>query len=299
MRGAVPAHGRSGGPRPALVRVVPGRRPLLVLGGIALVAAVAFLLSMSTSVFAVRALEVSGGSPAVQAAVREALAEARGESLVGIDLDRLGGLVSALPSVAHASFDRAFPHTLRVRVVPERVVGVVRQGGAAYLVSARGRVVERVARTAAPALPRIWAGRSEALAPGGRVSPSLLPAVRAVAPLGQIRFPARVASVRTIDGEIRLKLRSGVDVRLGGRDDVTLKLAVAGRVLPLVAPDTTYLDVSVPERPVAGTALSDPLAPVATAPATTSTAVLASSGVTVATPLRLAHDGGAWDAVVP
>lgn len=227
---------------------------LLATGAIAAVALASFLLSTSSSLFAVRELEVSGASPTLAAEVRGALGEARGSSLVGIDLDRLGGLVEALPAVARVSFDRAFPHTLRVRVVPERVVGVVRQGKASYLVSARGRVVGAVARGASPSLPRIWARRTDDVRLGGRVPSVLLPAVHAVAPLGRVRFPARVASVRPVGDELRLRLATGLDVRLGTGDDLVLKLTVAGKVLPLLREGATYLDVSVPERPVAGTA---------------------------------------------
>ncbi len=46
-----------------------------------------------------------------------------------------------------------------------------------------------------------------------------------------------------------------MQVRLGDPVDVPLKLAVAARVLPLLQDGTAYLDVSVPERPVAGTTL--------------------------------------------
>jgi hypothetical protein len=41
-------------------------------------------------------------------------------------------------------------------------------------------------------------------------------------------------------------------VRLGDALDVPLKLAVAARVIPLLGAETAYLDVAVPERPVAG-----------------------------------------------
>ena len=53
--------------------------------------------------------------------------------------------------------------------------------------------------------------------------------------------------------ELTLRLRSGLEMRLGEPVDVALKLAVAARVIPLLDADTTYLDVAVPERPVAGT----------------------------------------------
>ena len=44
---------------------------------------------------------------------------------------------------------------------------------------------------------------------------------------------------------------------MGDMRDVDLKLAVAGRVLPLLPQGTGYLDVSVPHRPVAGAATLD------------------------------------------
>ncbi len=46
-------------------------------------------------------------------------------------------------------------------------------------------------------------------------------------------------------------LRRGPDIRLGEAADVLLKLTVAARVFPLIGEDAVYLDVSVPERPVA------------------------------------------------
>jgi cell division septal protein FtsQ len=271
-----------------------------VLGAVAVVVTVAFLLSMSTSLFSVTRLDVSGGSPEVQRAVRTALQETRGQSLVGIDLERLDGLVAALPSVAAVSFDRAFPHTLRVHVVPERVVGVVRQGGASYLVSARGRVVAQVERREAPKLPRIWAQRTESLRVGGVVSRALLPAVRTVSPLRKVGFPARVASVRVDRDELHLKLGSGLDVRLGVGEDVGLKLAVAGKVLPLLASGTTYLDVSVPERPVAGSPAAAAAAQAAAAEAAATAAAAAEAArvaaLAEAAATSEASDPGATDA---
>jgi hypothetical protein len=80
-------------------------------------------------------------------------------------------------------------------------------------------------------------------------------AVAAVAPLAAARFPARVAAVAFTDDELTLRLRSGLLVQLGEPADVRLKLAVAGRVLPLLDDDAAYLDVSVPERPVSGETL--------------------------------------------
>jgi len=52
-----------------------------------------------------------------------------------------------------------------------------------------------------------------------------------------------------------LRLRSGLEVRLGDASQLPLKLAVTAHVLPLLVAGTTYLDVAVPDRPVAGQTL--------------------------------------------
>ena len=65
-----------------------------------------------------------------------------------------------------------------------------------------------------------------------------------------------------------LRLRSGLELRLGDTRDVDLKLAVAGRVLPLLPQGTGYLDVSVPDRPVAGPPSLNSQVEVETAPST-------------------------------
>jgi cell division protein FtsQ len=218
-----------------------------VLGGVLL----SLVLARETSLFAVRTIEVAGAGPGVERQVRRALDARSGESLFALDLDAAQVDVRALPSVAAVSFDRAYPHTLRVTVVPERPVAVLRQGAGAYVVSERGRVIARAERGAKPDLARIWVARDVPLEPGGTVEGDLRTAVGAVAPLAGSRFPSRVVSVTTADG-LTLRLRSGLELRLGDTSDVPLKLAVARRILHLLPPGAAYVDVSVPDRPVAG-----------------------------------------------
>ena len=241
-----------------LGRLVPSTRALAlafaVLGGVLLTLVVA----RETALFGVRAIEVTGAPPGVERQVARALADRRGDSLVGLDLDTAGADVAALPTVADVAFDRAYPHTLRVTIVPERPVAVVRQGAAAFVVSERGRVIARVARTKRPELARIWVARDIPLEPGSIVDGELRVAVGAVAPLAGVRFPGRVASVATGDRELTLRLRSGLELRLGEPANVDLKLAVAGRILPLLPQGSGYLDLSVPDRPVAGPPGLDP-----------------------------------------
>jgi len=69
-------------------------------------------------------------------------------------------------------------------------------------------------------------------------------------------FSSRIAFVRALNGQITLGLRDGLEIKLGAPIDLRLKVAIARGILPLLAfpaaggPD--YLDITVPERPVAG-----------------------------------------------
>jgi cell division protein FtsQ len=225
---------------------------VLAAAVIAIAAGAGYLVARDTSVFAVSTIEVSGGRPAIALQVEGALAAHRGTSLLRLDLDRVRAEATAIPTVAAVALDRAFPHTLRVRVVPERPVAVVRQGATSWLVSARGRIMAALVLHQRPGLPRIWIPKGPLLTVGGMAPAELHEPLAAVAPLRASRFAARVTSVRVEPDELTLILRSGLELRLGDTTDIGLKLAVAARVLPQVAGGTRYVDVSVPERPVAG-----------------------------------------------
>ncbi len=200
--------------------------------------------------------------------MRRALAPTRGTSLLKVDLDASLRAVEALPTVASARFDRAYPHTLRVVVVPEQPVAVVRQGADSYLVAESGRVIADDGASR-PARPGADLGRTapSTLRLGAPTEGDLRTAVAAVAPLAGSRFPGRVSSVTATPEALTLRLRSGLEIRLGDAVDVPLKLAVAARVIPLLDAGTAYLDVAVPERPVAGTLNSQ--VEVETSPSTT------------------------------
>ncbi|HEY7179245.1 MAG TPA: FtsQ-type POTRA domain-containing protein [Gaiella sp.] len=245
------------GDRLELGRLVPSGRTLLMAFGAIAGMLVAIFLARETSLFGVRTIDVSGASPRVARQVERALDERRGSSLVGLDLEAARADVLSLSTVAGVSFDRAFPHTLRVAVEPERPVAVARQGAVAYVLSERGRVIARVDRHAKPGLARLWVARDVTLEPGAVVDGDLRVAVEAVTPLVGSRFPGRVVSLNTDGGQLTLRLRSGVELRLGGLRDVALKLAVAARVIPRLPVGAGYLDVSVPDRPVAGTSTLD------------------------------------------
>ena len=239
--------------------LVPSGRSLLTGFVIAALAGGAFLGARMSSVFSVDQLTVSGATPAVAAQVREALAHSRGESLLALKLDALEQQAEAVPTVAGVSFDRAFPHTLKIAVVPERPVAVLRQGSTSWLAAASGRVTSMLDRGARPGLPRIWLKRDLQVRVGDTVAGPLRAALRAVTPLVRDPLPARIATVRATDTELTFVLRSGLELRLGDRYDLPLKLALARRLLPALAGATGYLDVAVPERPVVGNSLQPQL----------------------------------------
>jgi cell division protein FtsQ len=208
-------------------------------------------VARETSLFAVRTIEVRGAPPELAARVRDALAPLVGTNLVTFDSSEANRRLATLPSVAAASYDRAFPHTLRVFVRAELPVAVARQGASAWLVSARARVLQGLATRPYPPLPRVWLPASTDVAPGDTLAGTPATAVRVLATVRRLRLRGRVRLARVGDGELTLVLGSGLEVRLGDTSDLTLKLAIARRIVPL-AQGACYVDVAVPGRSVAG-----------------------------------------------
>jgi cell division protein FtsQ len=239
-------------PREWLERSVPSRRSLVVGFGILALALGSYLLARETRLFAVDRIEVEGASPRVTGQVQRTLASLVGTPLVGLDGATVLRKVDALPTVVHASYDRAFPHTLRVTVVPERPAAVLRSGPDSWLVSARGRVIERLRSPALPKLSRIWVSAHTPVRVGAKLAGGTATVAHALGLAGA--FASRVESASYTDRGLVFRLHSGLGLLLGDGSDVKLKLAVAARVLTLLPSGSTFLDVSVPGRPVSGTA---------------------------------------------
>jgi cell division protein FtsQ len=243
---------------PALRRLAPSGRSLLVGFGLLFAAAGVFAAARETSLFAVRHIDVVGGSARARAEVRAALAGEVGRSLLKVGGDELDARVANAPDVVAISFDRSFPHTLRVVVRAERPVLLVRRGPQAWLVSGRGRVLREVKDPRRSSLPRAWVARETTIAVGDRLAPEQ--GGRAAAALAAVRPPlaGRIRFVRADRSELTFVLRNGLELRLGEIADIRVKLAIARRILALIGPGTTggYLDVSVPERPVLGSSNS-------------------------------------------
>jgi cell division protein FtsQ len=235
-------------------RALPRALALVACAG--LLAGLAYVVARETSLFALRSVEVQGASEDVAAAVVGSLGSLVGTSLVAVDGKEVVSRLEALPTVVSASVDRDFPHTLRVSVREERSVAVVRHGDGAWVVSARGRVMEAVEPGEVMGLPRVWLGDD---VPAPRPGVFLLPnegglAVQALSRV-PAEFPVRIASARgSPDDLVMVVDGSKAELRLGEASELRVKLAVAATVLESLGAHgrqtLEYLDVSLPTRPV-------------------------------------------------
>lgn len=242
---------------PAFLRVLPSGKALAIAAICVTCAGGIYALARETSMFAISRIEVRGAPPAVSRNISGALRPFVGNSLVSLDGAAVVNRLEALPTVVSAKYDRDFPHTLRVHVVPERAVAVLRSGAISWLVSARGRAMATVDRKRFRTLPRIWLPPQTRVDVGSFLSDDAGTAARALRAFAATGFARRAIWARIHDAQLTVGLRSGVELRFGAPTDLALKIAVVRSILPTVpvpaAGGPSYLDVSVPERPVAGT----------------------------------------------
>jgi hypothetical protein len=238
---------------PDVGRLLPSGRSILCGLAILLCAVGGYFAARNTSLFAVRAVEVRGGTPELRRQVERALDGEVGWSLLRVDGAAIDERLSTLSGVRSFSYDRAFPHTLRVVVRAEHAVLVVRQADRAFLVAASGRVLKPLPHPRLSSLPRLYVPKQVRLTVGGTAPRTVVGAASAAALIRDTALPTGVRFVRGGEGELTLILARGFEVRLGDTADLRLKLAIARRILRATGAAATagaYLDVAVPERPV-------------------------------------------------
>jgi len=240
---------------PDLLRLAPSLRSLAAGVALVVLAGLAYLGARDTSVFALRTLDIRGGTPALRAQVRAALAGEAGRSLMRIDGGTLDRALAPIAGLRGYDYDRRFPHTLRLVVRPEHAVLVLRRGADAYLVAGSGKVLRPLPHPRLSALPRLWVTRNVPVSVGAPLPSSVVSAATVLGALRGAPLPGGVSLVRA-DKELTLVLGGGLELRLGDTGDLRLKLAIARRILRATgaaAGGSGYLDVSVPERSVLNT----------------------------------------------
>ncbi|MSY59783.1 MAG: FtsQ-type POTRA domain-containing protein [Actinobacteria bacterium] len=232
------------------------RRQLVTWVAVALLACTGlYSIARFTPIFAVSSIDVVGGTTATRAAVSAALEGEKGRSLLAVSGGDLMSRLADVPDVLSIRFDRRFPSTLRVTVVPERPVLVLHAGKTAWLVSARARVLGQLLHPRRSSLPKAWVPAKTSVTVG-----STLPlnagglAAQALAPVAGSGLNAHVRVVDATKENLDFRLSNGLEVRFGDTGDLRLKLAIAGRILRMIGMKSgdSYIDVSVPERPVVG-----------------------------------------------
>jgi cell division protein FtsQ len=246
---------RSTGSRGRTRRRRSGGVAFLAAVGLACLLGLGYVAARETSLFALRAVVVTGAQPGVSLEVRRALSASEGASLLSLDPAAVEERLEAIPSVRRAEVDRRFPHTLQVTLVQERPVAVVRQDDRSWLVAASKRVIEEIELGALARLPRIWLDE-DASAPevGSRLAAGQGAAAAEVAAQVPAGFPMRIQSLRGTVDDVLLVLGGRTELRLGPALDVRRKLEAAAGVLDVLRRErarVAYVDVSLPERPVA------------------------------------------------
>jgi hypothetical protein len=239
---------------------MPWRRLALGAAVGAAALAVLYLGARETPVFAIRDIEIVGGTQAVRRAVEETARPVEGTSLVGLDGSALVEELEALPTVRSVTYDRAFPSTLRIFVQPELPLAVLRLGTDRWLVSGRGRVIRSYVADPAERYPAFRLAERPNVVPGAFVTDGEAMIILGALASVPKRFPARIDKVSFEDGRLTMDLAApwgSPRLRLGEPVDLRVKLAVAALLIRSLGADysgqVVYLDVSIPERSVVGT----------------------------------------------
>ena len=149
-----------------------------------------------------------------------------GTSLVRFDRADAARRLAAVSEVADARFDRAFPHTLKVRVQLERPVAVLRRGSDAWLVSAHAACSSELRAPVPAAAADLAAAHRTDIAVNSTLggARSAAACARSWRRSGRSTWSADVRQVLAGDGELTLVLASGTELRLGDSGDLRLKL---------------------------------------------------------------------------
>jgi cell division septal protein FtsQ len=227
-----------------------------------------YLWGSHSRTFSIEAVRLTGCRQVSQKRALELLQERFvGRNLFTVRAAQVDEALDKLFFVSGVKIDRDFPATLCVQVTEHVPALYVLAGRRWYLVSETGVVLgavrrekrkQSVALTAGPkdVARRLPAVRStaKALRKDARVSdPEVHAALQVIAALPP-ELRARVANVKTLPDGLRLRLRSGAVADLGPEKRLAAKAIALEAVLAYYAGQDVqaeYVDVSVPDRPVA------------------------------------------------
>ena len=244
------------------------RRGVVLAGMVALLVVAAWYWGRDLSLWSVDNVRVTGATGQDAAKIAVALqTAAHGMTTLHVRSGDLRDAVARFPIVKSVRVHPSFPHGLRIEVVENAPVAALAGAGRPVAVTADGTLLRDVPVDGLPVVP------AHAVPTGERVTDAQ--ATGAIALAGAAPAAARSLLVRIRSGGhdgLRVDLQGGFRIEFGLRTRLQAKWAAALRVMADArAEGATYLDVRIPERPVAGGAFAAPTpsAP-AKAPGTTS-----------------------------
>jgi cell division septal protein FtsQ len=245
--------------RRRLVKRERGRRRagLIFLGVLAVVAAIAFLWLRSSSVFAVRDITASPTKHVTEQQLAEAVAGARGVSLLKVSTGAIQQSLAALPYVRSVHVYRHFPDGLEVQVEEYRPAARVQTGdGKMWLVADSGRLLEKIPASGSSPLPLVVSTTQFEARAGGSVPQVVLAAVPVAQLLETQEIASQLPAVEDVSvstgGEVVVHLEGGTELRLGEPTDLKQKITYAARIIQDWLRDgksLEYVDVSAADHP--------------------------------------------------
>ena len=230
---------------PIVRRVGMGVSATLVL------AAVAFILLVRTSLLSVSHIEISGTREFSHDDVLRAAGIRAGQPILGVNEGRSEGRLETSPWVESARVATDWPHVVRIEIVERQAVASVPTDDNRWAKVDKNGVVLSVATGQPPSLPVPIGIKAPAAGPGAKLDPSSSAMVEALTIMPPSLRPL-VTQIQNDRSVMLLTLNTGTTIRLGDATKLGEKLLAAATVVSNSDPKTlVLLDVTVPERPIA------------------------------------------------
>lgn len=244
---------------------------LMVAGGLvalALVGLVALFILRDSPVFLIESVEAEPTEHVTQTDIQNLVSVPVGSTLLNVDTDAVEAALKKDPWVADVTFERVFPHTLRIEIVEQQVEALVvmNTGSIAWYLGDADIWIQPTKIEASEGQSVNDAALAQALADGcllitdvpATVSPvassvatdGVLDAVAAFRRGFSEEFLSQVVSFSAASTDsITCTLRNGVEILLGSPTDIAAKETVITQTLEQHPGAVTYINVRVVTDP--------------------------------------------------
>jgi len=233
------------------------RAGLIFLVALVVVAVVAFLWLRSSSVFAVDTVTASATVHVTKEEIAEAVAPARGQSLLRISTGDIERTLALVPYARSVDVHRKFPNGLDVQIQEyEAAARVQAANGTWWLVADDGRILEKVGNEEDQnGLPLIVGSEEFQARPAESIPRALLAAMPVVHVLEEPGVSSGLPDLDYISvssaGNVVVHLLGGTELRLGEPVDLKQKMTDAANIIQTYLRDgkaLEYVDASAGGR---------------------------------------------------